>query len=239
MLTDSLWDWVCPTHDPTHKMGFPSGASQRDADTELSPRERLCPERFVANAAARRAMENAVKIGIRIPAARCALLVALLLRCTSAFAQAPEKEPEEIAAVELGGAAERSLTEGNSSFGPTAAVEFTPIEHWLEIEAGVTLVFRRHSTEWSVDLLFKKPSTISSKFEFMLAIGPEWIHTDERANNANKMNAAWLEVAPDFMFWPAKKHKFGWYCEPRYSYKFGRSHEHSPSVSGGLLVSIP
>jgi hypothetical protein len=47
------------------------------------------------------------------------------------------------------------------------------------------------------------------------------------------------EVAPDFMFWPAKKYKFGWYSEPRYSYKFGRSHEHSPSVGGGLLVSIP
>jgi hypothetical protein len=38
MLTESLWDWVCPTHDPTDKMEFPSSASQRDADTELSPR---------------------------------------------------------------------------------------------------------------------------------------------------------------------------------------------------------
>jgi hypothetical protein len=34
-------------------------------------------------------------------------------------------------------------------------------------------------------------------------------------------------------------HKFGWYLEPSYEYKFGPSHEHSLGVSGGLLISIP
>jgi hypothetical protein len=92
----------------------------------------------------------------RMSATKCTLLGALLLSCTSAFAQSPDKMPKEVAVVELGGAAERSLTEGNSSFGPTVAVEFTPIENWLELEAGVTPLFRRHSTEWSTDLLFKK-----------------------------------------------------------------------------------
>jgi len=93
----------------------------------------------------------------------------------SACAQTEEKE---IAVVEIGGAIDRSLTEKASNFGPTVAVEFTPIEKWLEIEAGVTPVFRRHSTEWSTDLIFKKPWTISSKMEFMLGAGPEWIHTN-------------------------------------------------------------
>ena len=55
--------------------------------------------------------------------------------------------------LEIGGAASRSLTESQSSFGPTVPVEVTPIEKWLELEAGVTPLFRRHSTEWSVDLL--------------------------------------------------------------------------------------
>jgi hypothetical protein len=164
------------------------------------------------------------------------LLVGLLLSCTSAFAQSPDKEQNEVAVVELGGAAERSLTEGNSSFGPTVAVEFTPIEHWLELEAGVTPLFRRHSTEWSTDLLFKKPWTISPNFEFMLGVGPEWIHTNAYGK---KMNSAGLEVAPDFMFWPSKKHRLGWYLEPSYDYKFGPGHEHSLGVSGGLLISIP
>ena len=165
-----------------------------------------------------------------------ALLLIWLLCTASAFAQSPNKEPKEVAVVELGGAAERSLTEGNSSFGPTAAVEFTPIEHWLEIEAGVTPLFRRHSTEWSVDLLFKKPWTISSKFEFMLGVGPEWTHSNERGI---KTNAVGIEFAPDFMFWPSKRHKFGWYLEPSYDYKFGPAHEHSLGVSAGLLISIP
>jgi len=177
-----------------------------------------------------------VKIGTLTAAARCVIPWALLLCCTSAFAQSPEKEPKEIAVVELGGATERSLTEGKTSFGPTAAVEFTPIEHWLEIETGVTPLFRRHATEWSVDLLFKKPWTISPKFEFMLGVGPEWIHTNE---HGSKTNALGLEFAPDFMFWPSKKHKFGWYLEPSYDYKFGPGHEHSLGVSGGLLISIP
>jgi hypothetical protein len=40
------------------------------------------------------------------------------------------------------------LKDGGSSFGPTVAVEVTPIENWLELEAGVAPLFTRHSTEW-------------------------------------------------------------------------------------------
>jgi len=125
------------------------------------------------------------------------LLAGLLLCCTSAFAQSPDNVPKEVAVVELGGAAERSLTEGNSSFGPTVAVEFTPIENWLELEAGVTPLFRRHSTEWSTDLLFKKPWTLSPKIEFMLGVGPEWIHTNAYGK---KMNSAGIESRQTLCF---------------------------------------
>ena len=93
-----------------------------------------------------------------------------------AISQAAEKEPSAV--LELGAAADRSLTEAQSSLGPTVAVEVTPIENWLELEAGVTPLFRRHSTEWSVDFLFKKPWTLSEEKEFMLGVGPEWVHTD-------------------------------------------------------------
>lgn len=141
-----------------------------------------------------------------------------------------------MAVVELGAAAKRSLTEGQSTIGPTVAVEVTPIENWLELEAGVTPLLRPHSTEWSVDLLFKKPWTLSEKTEFMLGIGPEWIHTEA---HGIKMNSVGAEIAPDFMFWPSKKHRLGWYFEPSYEYKFGSGREHSLGVSGGLLISIP
>ena len=169
-------------------------------------------------------------------AAKPILLISLFLfLCVgNALAQTDHKEPAAV--IELGAAANRSLTEGQSSFGPTVAVEATPIENWLELEAGVTPLFRRHSTEWSIDLLFKKPWTLSDKMEFMLGVGPEWIHTNAYGI---KMNSVAAEVAPDFMFWPSRKHRLGWYLEPSYEYKFGPGHEHSLAITGGLLIGIP
>ena len=169
------------------------------------------------------------------PILQARFLIAFVFICSGcSFTQSVEKEG--VAVVELGAAANRSLTEGQSTFGPTVAVEVTPIENWLELEAGVTPLFRPHSTEWSVDLLFKKPWTLSEKTEFMLGIGPEWIHPEAYGI---KMNSVGAEIAPDFMFWPSKKHRLGWYFEPSYEYKFGSGHEHSLGVSGGLLISIP
>jgi hypothetical protein len=54
------------------------------------------------------------------------------------FAQSVQQEPDPAAIIELGGAASRGLNGGRSSFGGDLAVEFTPIEKWLEIEAGTT-----------------------------------------------------------------------------------------------------
>jgi hypothetical protein len=162
------------------------------------------------------------------------LLISLFLCPGKALPQTGDKEPAAV--IELGVAANRSLTEGQSSFGPTVAVEVIPIENWLELEVGVTPLFRRHSTEWSIDFLFKKPWTLSDKMEFMLGVGPEWIHTNAYSI---KMNSVAAEVAPDFMFWPSKKHRLGWYFEPSYEYKFGLGHEHSLGVTGGLLIGIP
>ena len=95
--------------------------------------------------------------------------------------------------VEIGGAASRSLNDGSS--GPTVAVEVTPIENWLELEAGVTPLFNPSSTEWDTDLLFKKPWTLSSKAEFMFGAGPEWVHTNKAGATATSLS---VEVAFDF-----------------------------------------
>lgn len=150
-----------------------------------------------------------------------------------AGAQSTEKEPAAI--VELGGAASWSVKGGGSSFGPSAAVEVTPIENWLELEAGVSPLFGRNSTEWDTDLLFKKPWTLSRKTEFMAGVGPEWIHTRESGVSNNSIAG---EAALDFMFWPAKRHKFGVYVEPAYEYDFGSGHEQSLGLSGGLLIAV-
>jgi hypothetical protein len=166
-------------------------------------------------------------------ATKCALISILFLCCENAFAQSAEKEP--VAVVELGGAGDWTVTGDGSSFGPTVAVEVTPIEKWLELEAGVTPLFARHSTEWDVDLLFKKPWTLSKKVEFMVGIGPEWVHARKYGVTTNSVSG---EAAGDFMFWPSAKHRFGWYVEPAYEYNFGHGHEQSLGVSGGLLIAI-
>jgi hypothetical protein len=111
----------------------------------------------------------------------CLWLMALLF-CLSelAFAQLTEKEPAAV--LEIGGAASRSITESQSSFGPTVAVEVTPIENWLELEAGVTPLFRRHSTEWSADLLFKKLGRCRTRRKSCLELAPNGFtrtHTEE------------------------------------------------------------
>jgi hypothetical protein len=163
------------------------------------------------------------------------VLIASLLFCSgSAFAQSADKEPAAI--VELGGAGGWSLKSSGSSFGPDIAIEVTPIENWLEIEAGVTPLFGHHSTEWDTDLLFKKPWTLSRKAEVMFGVGPEWIHTIANRVTTNSIGG---EVALDFMFWPSAKHRFGWYLEPSYDYDFGRGHEQSVGITGGLLIAIP
>src|SRR5246127_5604292 len=132
------------------------------------------------------------------------LIAPLLSFAGAAFPQSQGKESAVV--VELGAAADRSLTEAQSSFGPTVAVEVTPIENWLELEAGVTPLFRRHSTEWSVDLLFKKPWTFSEKMEFMAGVGPEWVHSNEHGRTPNSVSG---EAVLDFMFWPSAKRRFG------------------------------
>jgi hypothetical protein len=166
------------------------------------------------------------------------VLTAVLFLCSgNACAQSVDKGQKESAVVlELGGAASWNINGGGSAFGPTAAIEVTPIEKWLELEAGVTPLFSRRSTEWGTDLLFKKPWTLSEKVELMVGVGPEWVHTNENGKTPNSVSG---EAIIDVMFWPSKKHRFGWYIEPGYEYNFGRGREQSLGFSGGLLIAIP
>lgn len=164
--------------------------------------------------------------------AKYRLLLASFLFSAWARAQPTDKEP--VAIIELGGAAGWNLRDAGAS-GGDFALEITPIENWLEIEAGTTPLFSPHSIEWDTDLLFKKPWTLSSKVEFMLGAGPEWVHTTQNGTPANSLAG---EAVLDFMFWPSKAHRFGWFIEPDYEYNFGPVHERSIGISGGLLIAI-
>ncbi len=147
-----------------------------------------------------------------------------------------EEDKEAAAILEIGGAASASLSGEGSSFGPNLAVEFTPAEHWLEIEIGVTPLFRKHHTaEWNSDVLFKKPWDLSKHLEFMAGIGPEWVHVRDAGVVRNSLA---LEGALDLMYWPGSKRRFGMFVEPAYDYNLARGHEKSLGVTAGLLIVI-
>jgi hypothetical protein len=130
------------------------------------------------------------------------------------------------AVLELGAAGERGLQDGKSSFGPSVAVEVTPIEHWLEIEAGLTPLQSRGGTEWEADLVFKKPFQLTRNVEFMVGAGPQW-------SSAGVMS---VTTVLDFMIWTTPQ--YGWFVEPSYSYGFNRGHDQNLAVNVGLLIAL-
>ncbi len=152
-----------------------------------------------------------------------------------AFGPGNEPDDDPKAILELGAAASWNTSGGATSFAPNLAAETTPIEHWLELEAGVSPFYTRNSTEWDTDLLFKKPWTLSPHAEFMLGVGPEWVYLKQNGRSSNTLAG---EVAGDFMFWPSGRHHFGWYFEPAYDYNFAAGHQQSIGVSAGLLIGL-
>jgi hypothetical protein len=166
--------------------------------------------------------------------ARLALLTWLILHTAIiAFAQTEDTDP--VAVVEVGGATNWNVAGGAAAFGADFAVEVTPIENWLELEAGTSPTFTHNSTEWDTDFLLKKPWTLSTTSEFMCGLGPEWIRIRQAGKTTNSIGG---EVIGDFMFWPGGKHRFGWYVEPGFDYDFGRGHQKSLGMTFGLLIGI-
>ena len=170
----------------------------------------------------------------------------LFLLCLAASGQDPaSKQPgnrpqasedkDPLVILEIGAATSWNIAGGAATFAPNLAVETTPIENWLELEAGVSRFYTRNSKEWDTDLLFKKPWDMSRKSEFMLGVGPEWVHLRMNGKTSNSIAG---ELAGDFMFWPTGKHRFGWFLEPAYDYSFAGGHEQSIGMSAGLLIGI-
>jgi hypothetical protein len=163
--------------------------------------------------------------------ARAVFVAVSVVALTVMHARAEEKQKEPVAILEIGGSGNWSLS-GPSSFGPTVAIEFTPIENWLEIEVGTGPMFGKGISEWDTDILFKKPFTLSDKVEFMIGAGPQWGNAFRGSTNAG------VEIAGDFMFWPTPDRKLGWFLEPSYSYSFIGAPEQTLGVSVGLLIPI-
>jgi hypothetical protein len=151
---------------------------------------------------------------------------AVLLR--PAAAQEPAKG-EHTLIFEAGAAGERNVRGGSANFGPSLSIEITPIEEWLEIEAGASALGTAGHTELSMDLAFKKPFRMSPSSEFMIGLGPFVSRTQ---SGPDKGTAHGLEVVIDFMFW--RHLNTGWYIEPSWSRSSG-SGERAIGVTGGFL----
>jgi hypothetical protein len=156
------------------------------------------------------------------------LLVAGLMAAPGEIVASERSDDDHRGAVlEIGTAGEWGLKDGKTSIGPSIAIEVTPIEHWLEIEAGITPLMGKGGTEWEADLVFKKPFQLSKNAEFMVGLGPQWSST----------NSFGTVAVLDFMIWTTPQ--FGWFVEPSYSYAFSRGHEQNLGVNVGLLIALP
>src|SRR5215467_9683538 len=153
------------------------------------------------------------------------LAVALLLSVEGARAE--DREP--FAVVALGPAGEWGFPGGKFSRGPSAAVEFALIKEWVEVEVGGAKLFRRGTSEWEAEVVFRKPFTLSETTEFMIGLGPIW-------TQAKGESGRWgTTFMADFMFWSSPEKKYGWFVEPSYSII---GNERSLGVSLGLLIGI-
>lgn len=163
-------------------------------------------------------------------------LVGALLVLTVTQARAQEvSERDHVIVFELGAANDWGLTGSAYNAGLTLAAEVTPIEHWLELESGVTALGTNGQHQLEADFIFKKPWTLSSRAEFMAGLGPEvsWSLT----GNNRKPSLA-TELATDFMYWASRD--FGWFAEPTYSFTgFGSGSARSIGLSIGVIVGWP
>jgi hypothetical protein len=159
----------------------------------------------------------------------CALTIWMTASSAAAQTARPTEEADHAVVYELGWAGAWSHDDGCQPKGVTAAFEKTPIEGVLEFEAGITVLRSRAATETSLDLLFKKPWTLSPRAEFMAGIGPELVHESVEGT-------FWgLSAVADFMFWP--KRNVGWYLEPGYEIDFAHDGtRHGFAIAAGLLI---
>lgn len=166
-------------------------------------------------------------------ALRALAMGVILLSGSRAFGQT--KEADHVAVLEIGGAADWGLTEGPSTVGGTVAVEVTPIERWLEVEAGIAAFGTNGRREVSTDLVFKKPFPLLPAVELMAGAGPELAWNLSGRRHMRSLSA---ELALNVMFWSTRR--LGWYVEPSYNFSgFRARSDRSLGVTAGLLVGLP
>jgi hypothetical protein len=159
-----------------------------------------------------------------------ALTVAAWAFSASYPAAASDSEVE----LEIGPVAERTVA-GNAAThaGPSFAIEFTPVEHWLELEAAVSRFRIDGVVEWETEVAVKKPFELTPSVELMLGLGPTWRHTGAPLEQSDSFGA---EFVLDVQFWRTRR--WGWFIEPSYGVGFSRGSDRAVAITAGVLVSL-
>jgi hypothetical protein len=113
----------------------------------------------------------------------------------------PPEEPERHYVFGLGGVFSYDLGGPQAKGGGNAFFEMVAIEHWLDIEAGVTVLRSKPGGEFTYDLLLKKPFELRKNVEFMVGLGPEIVQT---FGSGVARTYYGLEGVMDFMVWPTR-----------------------------------
>jgi len=164
------------------------------------------------------------RAGLRLSA------LGLVLCSASTPIHAQAREAVDHAVVfELGWEGDWSRGDGFNN-GGTVALETTPVENWLELEFGVSVIQAAGGVETPVDLLFKKPWRLSPAVEFMAGVGPEVVHS-----TAEHATFWGVSAIADLMVWPHKN--VGWYVEPAVDRTFkSGAHENGFGIAAGLII---
>jgi hypothetical protein len=162
---------------------------------------------------------------------RCISLAGILAALVLFAPQAQAEDKEPAWGFEMAGSGGWGLRRGGSSAGPEVALEYTVIEHWLEIEGGFSPQFSKGEAEYDSGLIFKKPFELSKSFEFLIGAGPVWLHRADTDSVAT-------EAIVEFKYFPWPEKHVAFFIEPDFAYDFGKGHEQSIGVTAGLYVGI-
>jgi len=133
----------------------------------------------------------------------------------------------------VGPAMEKNTVDGSKAYGTSLAVEFTAIEHQLEIEVETQYLSTSNPKELGAQIIFKKPFELASDIELGVGLGPAiWRKTSSPSSGLQ----SGVAFVADFMFWTTKK--VGWYLSPSYTYGMSGGAERVIGLSVGLLFSM-
>jgi hypothetical protein len=159
--------------------------------------------------------------------------LALVSSIHSVVVNAEESTDDHALILLVGPAIEKNTVDGSRAYGTALAVEFTAIEHQLEIELGTQYLSTSNPKELGAQIIFKKPFELAKDIELGVGAGPAiWRKTSSPGNNLQ----SGVAFVADFMFWPTKK--TGWYLSPSYTYGTSSGSDRTIGVSVGLLFSM-